>query len=129
MTSQQQPTQQQQQHQQYRRRSFNSMYLLITISAAVLTTATAFVPSTGLSTATKTISTTSTLNNRGIFPLFASSVDVDAGGMIKTITKPGTGKSANLGDIATIKYSCYLPDDEKAIPFARSEKQKMVRLG
>jgi FKBP-type peptidyl-prolyl cis-trans isomerase len=37
-----------------------------------------------------------------------------------------------LGDIATVKYSCYLPDDDddasssSSAPFAQSTKQKMV---
>jgi hypothetical protein len=48
-------------------------------------------------------------------------------GYIKTVSKPGTGKQVNLGDIATVKYTCYLPDDAKGAPFARSDKQKMVR--
>ena len=60
----------------------------------------------------------------------ATPVVVEEDGMIKTITKPGTGQVAKLGDIATIKYSCYLPnDDDQTIPFARSSsssKEKMV---
>ena len=47
-------------------------------------------------------------------------------GILKTISKPGDGLPAQLGDIATVKYSCYLPNDEKAAPFAKSDKQKMV---
>jgi hypothetical protein len=47
-------------------------------------------------------------------------------GFIKTISKQGSNKAVQLGDIATVKYSCYLPDNEKAAPFAKAEKQKMV---
>ena len=45
-------------------------------------------------------------------------------GFIKTVTKPGNGPPLKLGDIASVKYSCYLPDEA---PFARSEFQKVVR--
>jgi len=47
-------------------------------------------------------------------------------GFVKTVSKPGSSKQVNLGDIATVKYTCYLADDEKAAPFARAERQKMV---
>jgi hypothetical protein len=46
---------------------------------------------------------------------------------METIRRRQHGKSLiNLGDIATVKYSCYLPDDEDALPFARSSKQKVI---
>lgn len=45
-------------------------------------------------------------------------------GLIKTVTKQGNGTPLKLGDIASVKYSCYLPDEA---PFARSELQKVVR--
>jgi FKBP-type peptidyl-prolyl cis-trans isomerase len=55
-------------------------------------------------------------------------------GIVKTIFEPGNGMPLRLGDIATVKYSCYLPDDNSdgstassaAAPFAQSTKQKMV---
>jgi multidrug efflux pump subunit AcrB len=47
-------------------------------------------------------------------------------GVAKTISKPGQGNPVKLGDIATIKYTCYLPGNEKETPFAKSDKQKMV---
>jgi FK506-binding protein 1 len=47
-------------------------------------------------------------------------------GIVKTVSKPGSGKAVSLGDIATIKYSCYLPSDDKSSPFAKADKQKMV---
>jgi hypothetical protein len=46
-------------------------------------------------------------------------------GLIKTVTKPGKGPPLKLGDVASVKYSCYLPDEA---PFARSEFQKVVRF-
>jgi len=49
-------------------------------------------------------------------------------GFIKTITQQGSNKPVRLGDIATVKYTCYLPDNEKATPFAKAQKQKMVRI-
>ena len=58
--------------------------------------------------------------------LFSSTATLPEGVVKKTST-PGLGKGVNLGDIATVKYTCYLADQENAIPFARSEKQKMVR--
>jgi hypothetical protein len=48
-------------------------------------------------------------------------------GLVKKISTVGQGKAVSLGDIATVKYTCYLSDQEKVVPFARSEKQKMVR--
>jgi len=47
-------------------------------------------------------------------------------GLVKTVTKPGNGPPLKLGDVATVKYSCYLSDEA---PFARSEFQKVVRCG
>lgn len=46
-------------------------------------------------------------------------------GLVKTVTKPGNGPPLKLGDVASVKYSCYLPDEA---PFARSEFQKVVSL-
>jgi hypothetical protein len=48
-------------------------------------------------------------------------------GVIKTISKPGNGEPVTLGDIATVKYTCYLPGDDSSVaPFAKAEKQKLV---
>ena len=49
-----------------------------------------------------------------------------AEGVIKKVTKPGTGVAAKFGDIATIKYSCYVVGDDMSTPFSKSERQKMV---
>ena len=50
-----------------------------------------------------------------------------ADGLVKTVTKPGNGMPVQLGDIATVKYSCYLPNDPKAAPFSKANSQKVVR--
>jgi FKBP-type peptidyl-prolyl cis-trans isomerase len=44
-------------------------------------------------------------------------------GLVKTVSKPGNGNAAKLGDIATVKYTCYVPDSK---PFAKSSRQKLV---
>ena len=49
-----------------------------------------------------------------------------ADGIIKKVTKRGTGVPAKLGDIATVKYSCYVVGDDMATPFSKSEQQKMA---
>jgi hypothetical protein len=52
-----------------------------------------------------------------------------AEGILKTVSKEGQGKPVKLGDIATVRYTCYLPDDVNAastLPFAKSSRQKMV---
>jgi hypothetical protein len=46
-------------------------------------------------------------------------------GLIKTISKAGSGIPLKLGDIASIKYSCYLPNEDSP-PFATSDFQKVV---
>jgi peptidylprolyl isomerase len=45
---------------------------------------------------------------------------------MKTVSKPGQGNPVSLGDIATVKYSCYLPNDPKAPPFAKASQQKIA---
>ena len=48
-------------------------------------------------------------------------------GIVKTITTPGNeNRRVNLGDIATVKYSCYVPEQNQK-PFAKATKQKVVR--
>ena len=58
--------------------------------------------------------------------LFSAATSGLPDGIIKTISTVGEGKPVMLGDIATLKYSCYLPTDETALPFARADNQKMV---
>jgi hypothetical protein len=65
-------------------------------------------------------------NSRSTTRIFSSPAATLPEGIIKTISKPGRGNPAKLGDIATVKYTCYLPGDEKAAPFAKSNKQKLV---
>lgn len=45
-------------------------------------------------------------------------------GVIKTMAQEGIGPKVKRGDIATVKYACYVADQE--FPFARSKKQKVV---
>jgi FKBP-type peptidyl-prolyl cis-trans isomerase len=58
-------------------------------------------------------------------------------GIVKTVMTPSTGRRIKLGDIVTVKYTCYLPSpDGKGIssnsnnyngkPFAKATRQKMV---
>jgi FKBP-type peptidyl-prolyl cis-trans isomerase len=58
--------------------------------------------------------------------MFSSSVSSLPEGLLKTITKEGNGPKVRLGDIATIKYTCYVSGNPT--PFARStsKAQKMV---
>ena len=60
---------------------------------------------------------------RDTFRLFSAGVELPEG-LFKTVSKEGDGPPLKRGDIATVKYSCYLPDSP---PFARSEKQRVVR--
>jgi len=45
-------------------------------------------------------------------------------GLVKTVSQQGSGAPLRIGDIATVKYSCYVPDNPK--PFAKASKQKIV---
>jgi len=50
-------------------------------------------------------------------------------GLQKKIVKEGNGVPVRLGDIATVKYSCYLPADGSGTtnaPFAKARDQKIV---
>jgi FKBP-type peptidyl-prolyl cis-trans isomerase len=53
-------------------------------------------------------------------------------GLLKSITTKGYGRPVQLGDVTTVKYSCYLAptddntDDKISIPFAKSSYQKVV---
>jgi hypothetical protein len=53
-------------------------------------------------------------------------------GLLKTVSVEGKGMPIQLGDIATVKYSCYLPEDAangsgaRSTPFAKSPSQKVV---
>ena len=51
-------------------------------------------------------------------------------GIVKTVSQEGQGPPLELGDIATVKYSCYVVPTEKnksnPAPFAKSSKQKVV---
>lgn len=83
--------------------------LLLTL-ATVVSYAGAFAPAAGVQRRTATTR------------LFSEAA---AEGFVKQVFTPGNGAPLKRGDIATVKYSCYLPDSP---PFARSEGQRMVRV-
>jgi len=45
-------------------------------------------------------------------------------GVNKIVKKPGSGPTLNIGDVATVKYSCFVKGSSS--PFARSLEQKVV---
>lgn len=47
-------------------------------------------------------------------------------GLLKSVAKSGNGVPVKLGDIATVRYSCYLADDPTAPPFSKSNLQKLI---
>lgn len=51
-----------------------------------------------------------------------------ANGLIKTITKEGFGNPLKYGEVATVKYTCYIPpvDGSSPKPFAQSLSQKVI---
>jgi hypothetical protein len=75
---------------------------------------------------TSAFSPSSSERSLSLSRLFSSNPSTLPEGVVKKISTPGKGKGVKLGDIATVKYTCYLADEEKAVPFARSEKQRMV---
>lgn len=59
--------------------------------------------------------------------LFSSVSSALPDGVTKSVTKSGNGVPLRLGDVATVKYSCYVPKgDGPSSPFAKSAKQKVV---
>ncbi len=97
---------------------------LLTVVALLVPSTSAFLPTP--QSVSRPITTATTFGSGSRIVVFSSSnVDTEPG-FIKTISKPGSNKAVKLGDIATVKYTCYLPDNEKVAPFAKAEKQKMV---
>jgi len=91
-------------------------YNTLTIGISLLLAATAFVPQPF--TARKRASVTQQFST-------AESVSTLPEGLLKTVSKIGNGKPLRRGDVATVKYTCYLPDESKKIPFAKSSMQKV----
>lgn len=56
--------------------------------------------------------------------LFSAAIPQQEGQLLKTIAQEGSGPTLKLGDIATVKYSCYVVNEKT--PFARSSKQKLA---
>ena len=93
------------------------------VSLLLASSADAFTaPVQHCTTRTSTTTTTSTQ----IYSSAAASETVVAEGLLKTVTQPGRGGPVKLGDIATVKYSCYLPDAPDQRPFSKSSSQKIV---
>jgi FKBP-type peptidyl-prolyl cis-trans isomerase len=73
-----------------------------------------------------------TINSRLLSTSASESSTTFPEGLVKTITTPGSGDRAKLGDIVTVKYSCYVPNSDGTHdnnkPFAKATKQKMVRI-
>lgn len=92
--------------------------VLLLLAAQVVQQSVAFLPSSIQQSTQRPIGD---LSSTRIFESVAPSA-----GFIKTVTKEGGGDAVTLGDIATVKYTCYLPEDSKSAPFARSDRQKMV---
>ena len=51
-----------------------------------------------------------------------------ADGLVKTVTQQGYGAPLKYGEVATVKYSCYVPttDGSTPQPFTQSPRQKVV---
>eukprot|EP00591_Stephanopyxis_turris_P005563 CAMPEP_0195527488 /NCGR_PEP_ID=MMETSP0794_2-20130614/29193_1 /TAXON_ID=515487 /ORGANISM="Stephanopyxis turris, Strain CCMP 815" /LENGTH=312 /DNA_ID=CAMNT_0040658397 /DNA_START=106 /DNA_END=1044 /DNA_ORIENTATION=- len=77
-----------------------------------------FLPSSILSNALPCSSSSST-------SLFSSPSATLPEGLTKTVKKKGRGPPLSVGDVATVRYSCYLPN-EPGTPFAKSDAQKFV---
>lgn len=89
----------------------------------------AFAPSQGSVAFARPTRATATSAARKNSPLASAVAPELAEGILKTISKIGQGLPVKMGDIATVRYTCYLPDDVDAkstLPFAKSSKQKMV---
>jgi len=84
---------------------FRSIFLLLLLPSQLL----GFVPFSQQRKSSSKLSSTST-------------IDLPEG-IQKTISKEGDGPYVKRGELATVKYSCYMPDSP---PFARSESQKVT---
>jgi len=101
------------------------MYLLSLLFVASSSVhAFAFVP---IQNGMNNLNSRSTVNSQSqIYSAAAAASETIADGLIKTVTQPGNGVPVQLGDIATVKYSCYIPDSPSTVPFSRSNNQKIV---
>mmetsp|Transcript_25634 Transcript_25634/g.38469 ORF Transcript_25634/g.38469 Transcript_25634/m.38469 type:complete len:293 (-) Transcript_25634:260-1138(-) len=87
--------------------------LLLTLVLAATSTMAFIVPTTQQSSYTSKFSNTK----------LHESLAID--GLVKKVIKEGTGPALERGQVASVKYSCYLPGTETK-PFAQSEKQRMI---
>jgi FKBP-type peptidyl-prolyl cis-trans isomerase len=113
---------------------------LIAVAALLAASSCGLLSSTGVATAYvahdthnnrhRDAGTTRTRTSSSATRLFLSSVASSsttttttlADGLVKTVTKPGTGPTLRPGDIATLRYCCYHNDN----PFSRASLQKVV---
>jgi len=56
--------------------------------------------------------------------LYSSTASILPPGLNKNVKKAGSGPPLNLGDVATIKYSCFVKGS--SAPFAKSLEQKVI---
>jgi len=56
--------------------------------------------------------------------LFSTAASILPPGLNKNVKKAGSGPSLNLGDVATVKYSCFVKGN--SAPFAKSLEQKVI---
>lgn len=92
-------------------------FRIFPFALSMLLTANAFVPITF--TANKNVVSSTQRYSTAEAPALPD-------GLLKTVSKSGNGPAVKRGDVATVKYSCYLPDDATKIPFAKSDFQKVV---
>lgn len=89
-----------------------------------LASAAAFAPSIHLNNRpTRVVESSSSSSSSSSLHQSSATTELPEG-LIKTVAKEGSGVRVKLGDIATVKYSCYVPGNP--VPFARSARQKMV---
>jgi hypothetical protein len=96
--------------------------LYVVVATFVLLT----MPSRAFTAIVKPCSSCSSSTSR-IFSSAAGTTTELVNGLVKKVSQPGRGGPITLGDMATIKYSCYIPGQDKSPPFAKADRQKMVR--
>ena len=109
------------------------VYLIATVFVVTLSTTTTFTTNAFVPTQITTTKFHQTQQQYApSFKTFLKSTATTAAmlpeGLVKTVTKNGNDDSiVNLGDIVTVKYSCYTSSDSSdSKPFAKATKQKMV---
>lgn len=109
--------------------SFKVWHCLYVVVAAIVLLTT---PSRAFTSLSRAIvkpcsSSSSSCSSSRIFSSAAGTTTELVNGLVKRVSQPGRGGPITLGDMATIKYSCYIPGEDKSPPFAKADRQKMVR--